>query len=244
MRASIRIVPHDEILIASDRRLHTGETTRPDHVAGVHGPSLTLVALDGAATGRVCARRRDRIGHPGNPRGPPQRARRRDRHQPAGTQLRGIQREAERSREHRAPLRQLLRACRGKPLRARELQPTVRDLPETAYLFRDSGLAGDTVSRDVVRRAPAALEEGPSRRCSSAGSSLPARTGRRRCASGSTGAAAMRGSSTTARTIRSRTPATGSAMRSATTRRRTQRRSTTGSATLSASGSRESRPGP
>ena len=45
VRASIRIVPHDEILIASDRRLHTGETTRPDHVAGVHGPSLTLSHL-------------------------------------------------------------------------------------------------------------------------------------------------------------------------------------------------------
>ena len=45
VRSAIRIVPHDEILIASDRRLHSGETTQPDHVAGVHGPSLTLSHL-------------------------------------------------------------------------------------------------------------------------------------------------------------------------------------------------------
>jgi len=32
--------------------------------------------------------------------------------------------------------------------------------PESAYLFRDSGLEGDSVSRDVVRTAPAHLEEG------------------------------------------------------------------------------------
>ena len=32
--------------------------------------------------------------------------------------------------------------------------------PESAFLFRDSGLEGDTVSRDVVRRAPESLEEG------------------------------------------------------------------------------------
>ena len=32
--------------------------------------------------------------------------------------------------------------------------------PETGYLVRDSGLGGDTVSREVVRQAPATLEEG------------------------------------------------------------------------------------
>ena len=32
--------------------------------------------------------------------------------------------------------------------------------PESAFLFRDSGLEGDTVSRDVVRQAPESLEEG------------------------------------------------------------------------------------
>ncbi|MGZ4308017.1 MAG: DUF7782 domain-containing protein, partial [Gaiellaceae bacterium] len=32
--------------------------------------------------------------------------------------------------------------------------------PESAYLFRDSGLEGDSVSRDVVRAAPTHLDEG------------------------------------------------------------------------------------
>src|SRR6476646_7770124 len=45
VRALARIVPHDELLIASDRRVAHGEPEQPDHVAGVHGPSLTLSHL-------------------------------------------------------------------------------------------------------------------------------------------------------------------------------------------------------
>ena len=45
VRALTRIVPHDDVLVASDRRLVPGMETRPDHVAGVHGPSLTLSHL-------------------------------------------------------------------------------------------------------------------------------------------------------------------------------------------------------
>ena len=93
VRASSGIVPHDEILIASDRRLHTGETTRPDHVAGVHGPSLTLSHLTVRRPVATALDVGTGIGHPGDPCRPPQRACRRDRRQPAGTQLRGIQRE-------------------------------------------------------------------------------------------------------------------------------------------------------
>ena len=45
VRALVRIVPHDDVLVASDRRLVPGMEARPDHVAGVHGPSLTLSHL-------------------------------------------------------------------------------------------------------------------------------------------------------------------------------------------------------
>jgi hypothetical protein len=38
--------------------------------------------------------------------------------------------------------------------------PPYVNSPESEFLFRDSGLTGDTVSRDLVRRAPEFLEEG------------------------------------------------------------------------------------
>ncbi len=44
-RALVRVVPHDELLIASDRRYESRADNRPDHVGGVHGPSLTLSHL-------------------------------------------------------------------------------------------------------------------------------------------------------------------------------------------------------
>jgi hypothetical protein len=44
VRSRVRVVPHDEVLIVSDRRA-PGADVPPDYVAGVHGPSLTLSRL-------------------------------------------------------------------------------------------------------------------------------------------------------------------------------------------------------
>ncbi len=41
----IRLVPHDELVIASDPRLRPGESAPHDHVPGVHRPSVTLAHL-------------------------------------------------------------------------------------------------------------------------------------------------------------------------------------------------------
>jgi methylase of polypeptide subunit release factors len=41
----VRIVPHDDLLITSDVRLRTGEPAPADHVPGVHRPSVTLANL-------------------------------------------------------------------------------------------------------------------------------------------------------------------------------------------------------
>ena len=45
VHALVRVVPHDALLIASDRHVPAAESERPDHVAGVHRPSLTLSRL-------------------------------------------------------------------------------------------------------------------------------------------------------------------------------------------------------
>ena len=154
------IVPHDEILIASDRRLHTGETTRPDHVAGVHGPSLTLShltvrrpvasALDvGTGSGIqaiLAARHSERVvATDVNPRALNFAA--------FNARLNGVENIELRCGSFFEPVE-------GSRFGLVSCNPPFVISPETAYLFRDSGLAGDTVSRDVVRRAPAALEEG------------------------------------------------------------------------------------
>ena len=83
-RAGACARPHRSARRDPDRlrpRLHAGETTRPDHVAGVHGPSLTLSHLTVRRPVETALDVGTGNGHPGDPRGPPQRARRRDRRQ-------------------------------------------------------------------------------------------------------------------------------------------------------------------
>ena len=69
VRALVRIVPHDELLIASDRRVPPGEEERPDHVAGVHRPLADALAPHGAPAHRDRAGRWHRLRRAGDPRG-------------------------------------------------------------------------------------------------------------------------------------------------------------------------------
>ena len=157
--ALVRIAPHDEVLIASDRIGPEG-SDRPDHVAGVHPPSLTLshltvrrpvaTALDvgtGSGVQAILASRHS--GHV------------------VATDLN------ERALNF-AAFNALLNGVENVELRAGSFfepvagerfelvtsNPPYVISPESAYLFRDSGLEGDSVSRDVVRAAPGHLEEG------------------------------------------------------------------------------------
>ena len=125
--ALVRIVPHDEILIASDRRLPSGNDA-PDFVAGVQGPSLTLshltvrrpveTALDVGTGNGIQAILASR--HSG-------RVLATDLNERA-LEFTAFNAAAERRREHRDPRRQLLRAGRRAPFRPRHLQPAVRDV--------------------------------------------------------------------------------------------------------------------
>jgi methylase of polypeptide subunit release factors len=155
----VRIVPHDEILIASDRRLREDEEA-PDYVAGVHGPSLTLshltvrrpveAALDvgtGSGVQAVIASRHS--GHV------------------LATDIN------ERALEF-AAFNAALNGAANIELRAGSFfepaaggrfdlvtsNPPYVMSPESAFLFRDSGMDGDSVSRHVVEAAPAHIAEG------------------------------------------------------------------------------------
>jgi methyltransferase family protein len=160
VRPLVRIVPHDDLLIASDRRVPMGQADRPDHVAGVHGPSLTLsrltvrrhvgTALDvGTGCGILAilaAGHSDRVvATDVNARALAFAA--------FNAQLNGIDTIELREGSFFEPVR-------GERFGLVVCNPPYVISPETAYLFRDSGMAGDTVSREVVRQAPEQLEEG------------------------------------------------------------------------------------
>lgn len=156
----MRVVPHDELLIASDRRAQGECDSRPDHVAGVHGPSLTLshltvrqpveTALDvgtGGGIQAILAARHSR------------------RVVATDVNARALNFAAFNSRLNGVDNIELRLGSFFEPVEDERFglvtcNPPYVISPESKFLFRDSGLTGDTVSRDVVRRAPEFPEEG------------------------------------------------------------------------------------
>jgi Methyltransferase small domain len=159
-RARVRLVPHDELLIASDLQTPGGRDNRPEHVAGVHGQSLALshltvrrpveTALDvGTGSGIqtiLAARHSDRVvATDVNARALNFAA--------FNCRLNGVD-----NVEFR--LGSFFEPVEGERFGVASCNPPYVISPESAYLFRDSGLAGDTVSRDLVHAMPEVLEEG------------------------------------------------------------------------------------
>jgi len=153
---TVRVIPHEELLIASD--FAGGDDA--EHVAAVHRPSQTLARL----TVRHEVGRALDVGT-GN-----------------GIQALLLSRHArhvvatdlnERALEF-ARFNVLLNGVENVELRRGSyLEPVVGERfglvvanppyvisPESRYLFRDSGLTGDTVSEQLVRGVPSSLDEG------------------------------------------------------------------------------------
>jgi methylase of polypeptide subunit release factors len=158
--ALVRIVPHDDLLIASDQRLEPGQPTRPNYVAGVHAPSLTLshltvrrpveTALDmgcGCGIQAILASRHSErvVATDFNPRAT-EFAR-------FNAWLNGATNVEVREGSYFEPVD-------GSRFDLVVTNPPYVISPESEYLYRDSGLPGDTVSRQVVAQAPSALNEG------------------------------------------------------------------------------------
>jgi len=157
VRGRVRLVPHDDLLIASDRR---AEGERPDHVAGVHAPSLTLsrltvrspvdTSLDvgtGCGIQAILAAR-----HSGRVLATDVNERALD-FAAFNAELNGVENVELRAGSFFDPVE-------GARFGRVTCNPPYVISPESAYLFRDSGLEGDTVSRHVVERAPDFLDDG------------------------------------------------------------------------------------
>jgi hypothetical protein len=160
VRPLVRIVPHDDLLIVSDRRLPEAYESRPDHVAGVHAPSLTLshltvrlpvdTALDvgtGCGIQAILAARHSAhvVATDLNTRALDFAA--------FNARLNGIENVEVRAGSFFEPVE-------GSRFGLVTCNPPYVISPESAFLFRDSGMTGDTVSRQVVERAPEFLDDG------------------------------------------------------------------------------------
>jgi hypothetical protein len=159
VQTRVRIVPHDELLIASDRRLVPGSPPQTDHVAGVHHPSVTLANLTvrrpvaaALEVGTGCgvqailtARHAERVvATDVNERALNFAA--------FNATLNGIT-------NVEFPAGSFFEPVEGSRFGLVISNPPYVISPESDYLFRDSGLPGDSVSRGVVERAPSFLEE-------------------------------------------------------------------------------------
>ena len=102
LRGLVRVVPHDDLLIASDRL----DVEGADRVAGVHRPSATLAHLTIREPVERALDALHRERDPGAPALPPRRPRRRDRRERARAGLRRLQPRPQRRRERRAPRRE------------------------------------------------------------------------------------------------------------------------------------------
>lgn len=155
LRARVRVVPHDHLLVASDILA----ATQPDHVAAVHRPSAVL----GNLTVRRPVRRAADIGT-GNGiqallcAAHAERVVATDINERAlafaefNAALNGID-----NIEFRAG--SFLEPVAGEQFDLVVSNPPYVISPETALVFRDSGLPGDTVSAQLVEALPAHVSE-------------------------------------------------------------------------------------
>jgi hypothetical protein len=158
IHGAARLVPHDELLIASDHA--GGAEAHADHVPGVHRPSVALAHLTVRGQGEraldlctgngiqaiLLAAHADRVVATDlNERALAYAA--------FNAALNGVGNVETRAGSFFEPVE-------GEQFDLVVANPPYVVSPESTYLFRDGGMSGDAVSEHVVRTAPAALAPG------------------------------------------------------------------------------------
>jgi methylase of polypeptide subunit release factors len=158
VHGAARIVPHDELLIASD---HSAlGAAHADHVPGVHRPSVALAHLTVRGEG-------ERVLDMGTGNGIQAILLSRHAKQVVATDVnaRALEYAAFNTALNGATNVETRHGSFFDPVEGERFDLVVSNppyviSPESAFLFRDSGMRGDAVSEHVVRAAPAALEPG------------------------------------------------------------------------------------
>jgi len=158
VRATLKLVPHGDLLIASDRE--TEGPTGSGWVAGIHPPSVTLAKL---TVRRPVVRALD-VGT-GNGIQALLASRQAESVVATDVNPRALALAALNARLNGATNIELREGSFFDPAQGERFDlvtcnPPYVISPETRYAYRDSGLPGDTVSRQVVEQAPAMLNEG------------------------------------------------------------------------------------
>ncbi len=158
VRATVKLVPHGDLLIASDR--DAAGTTPTDWVAGVHPPSVTL----GKLTVRTPVARALDVGT-GNGVQALLASHHAESVVATDVNARALAFAGLNARLNGASNVQLREGSYFEPAAGEEFDlitcnPPYVISPESSYAYRDSGLSGDTVSRQVVQEAPRHLREG------------------------------------------------------------------------------------
>ena len=160
VRSLVRLVPHDDLVIASDLRLEPGQVAAADHVPGVHHPSVTLAHL-------TVRRRVARALDLGTGCGVEALLLARHATQVIGSDVNRRAVEFARFNGHlnRVPDIDWRVGSWFEPIGDERFETIVCNppyviSPETQYLYRDSGMRGDSVSEQVVREVAAHLAEG------------------------------------------------------------------------------------
>jgi methylase of polypeptide subunit release factors len=159
-RPLVRIVPHDQLLITSDVRLRAGEQAPADHVPGVHRPSVTLAHL---TVRRPVGSFLD-LGT-GNGIEALLAAKHADRVLATDVSPRAVNFAAFNAQLNLAPNVECRAGSWFDPIGDERFggiacNPPYVISPASEYVYRDSGLVGDSVSEQVVRSIPSHLEEG------------------------------------------------------------------------------------
>jgi len=159
-RPLVRIVPHDHLLITSDVRLRPGEPARADHVPGVHRPSVTLAHLTVRRPVRSFLDLATGCGVEGLLASPHA-----ERVLATDVSRRAVSFAAFNAQLNLAPNIEFRAGSWFDPVGDERFEtiacnPPYVISPASEYIYRDSGLRGDSVSEQVVRSIPPHLEEG------------------------------------------------------------------------------------
>ena len=156
----VRIVPHDHLLITSDVRLRAGEAAPADHVPGVHRPSVTLAHLTVRRSVRLFLDLGTGCGVEAMLASPHA-----ERVLATDVSARAINFAAFNAQLNLTPNIEHRVGSWFEPVGDERFDTIVCNppyviSPASEYIYRDSGLKGDSVSEQVVRSIPAHLAEG------------------------------------------------------------------------------------
>ncbi len=160
VHALVRLVPHDELIIASDLRLGAGQESPHDHVPGVHRPSVTLACL----TVRAPVERGLDLGT-GNGVEAIIMARHARHVLGSDVNARAIEYARFNGLLNRTPgidwrVGSWFEPMKDETFDVIACNPPYVISPASQYIYRDSGMQGDSVSEQVVREIAAHLADG------------------------------------------------------------------------------------